>query len=161
VFGNGTKFVWHGGSAQEEHVIEGSLVIEVKAGLITVHEAEGRFVSEAGEGVGHAIEGVGGGLCAGFIIEHAGFDRPGAAQTPVGGDHLLDETELHAIGGLEAKEVLIDDNLESFRGFIAHDDLAGEKTVVEGILRRTLLAQYGDGAFGKGTIDLRSTNPSK
>ena len=38
VFGNGTRFVWHGSGPKEEHVMEGALVIEMKASLVTVHE---------------------------------------------------------------------------------------------------------------------------
>ena len=96
--------------------MERPLIIEVKAGLVTVHEAEGGFGGEIVEGIGEAIERIGGGLDGGFIFEQSGFDGQGAAETPVGGDHLLDHGELHAIGGLEAIEVLVHDSFETLRG---------------------------------------------
>ena len=51
------------------------------------------------------------------------------------GNHLLDEADLHSIGGLEAIQVLVHDSLESFGRFIAHDAIAGEQSVAGGILR--------------------------
>jgi len=150
VFGNGTGFVWYGGGAQEKDVVEGALIVEMKAGLVTVHEAQGGFGGEVLEGVGYAIERIGGSLSGGFIFEQSGFDGPGAAETPVGSDHFLDQGELHAIGGLQATEVLIEDGVKTFRLFIAHDDLAGEQPVTGGILRRTALAGDGDGFFWIG-----------
>src|ERR1039458_6571251 len=90
VFGNGSRFVWYGGGTRDEHVIEGALIVEMQAGLVTVHEAEGGFIGKAGEGFGHAIQRVAGWLGFGFVFEEAGFDGPGAAQTPVGSDQLLD-----------------------------------------------------------------------
>src|ERR1019366_3320212 len=91
VFGNGTRFVWHGGDTQEEHVVEGALIVEVKAGLVTVHEGEVGFGGRILEGVGEAIERIGGSLGGGLIFEQSGFDGPGTAETPVRGNHLLDE----------------------------------------------------------------------
>jgi hypothetical protein len=107
----------------------------MKAGLVTVHEAQGGFGGEVLEGVGYAIERIGGSLSGGFIFEQSGFDGPGAAETPVGSDHLLDQAELHAVGGLETIEVFRQDGLETFGRFIVHDDLAGEQTMAGGILR--------------------------
>jgi hypothetical protein len=52
MFGNGTGFVWHGGGTQEEHVVERALIVEMKAGLVTVHEAEGGFFGEILKGDG-------------------------------------------------------------------------------------------------------------
>src|ERR1035438_5266700 len=75
-----SRFVWYGGGAQEEHVIEGALIVEMKAGLVTVHEAEGGCGGKVGEGFGHAIERVAGCLGFGFVFEEAGFDGPGAAE---------------------------------------------------------------------------------
>ena len=80
--GNGTdgarsdlvRFVWHGGGPQEEEVVKRPLVVEMETGLVAVHEGEGGLGGELIEGVGHAIEGIGGGLGGGFIFEHTGFD---------------------------------------------------------------------------------------
>jgi hypothetical protein len=98
-----------------------------KAGLVTVQEAEGGCGGEVGEGFGHAIQRVGGCLGFGFVFEEAGFDGPGAAEAPVGSDHLFDHTELHAIGGLETREVVTQDGFETLRGFIAHDAMFDEQ----------------------------------
>jgi hypothetical protein len=43
VFGNGTGFVWYGDGTQEQDVIQRALIVEMKAGLVTVDEAEGGF----------------------------------------------------------------------------------------------------------------------
>jgi hypothetical protein len=56
----GSRFVWYGGGAEEEHVIGGALIVEMKAGLVTVHEAEGGCGGKVGEGFGHAIQRVAG-----------------------------------------------------------------------------------------------------
>lgn len=140
--------------------MERPLVIEMKAGLVTVHEAEGGFGGEIREGIGYAIQRIAGGLGGGFIFEQPGFEGPGAAETPVGSDHLLDHGELHAIGGLEAIEVLGEDRLETLRRFIAHDDLASEQAVAGGILRRPPLAPGGDRTGGASPIAPRSKNAS-
>jgi hypothetical protein len=128
----------------------------MKAGLVTVQEAEGGFGGEVVEGVGDAIERIGGSLVGGFIFEQAGFDGQGAAETPVSSDHLLDQAVLHAIGGLKAIEVVIHDSLETFGRFIAHDDLAGEQAMAGGIFRRTPLALGGDRPGGARAIGPRS-----
>src|ERR1035438_10366257 len=52
VFGNGTGFVWHGGGTQEKDVVKRALIVEMKAGLVTVHEAEGGLFGEILEGDG-------------------------------------------------------------------------------------------------------------
>jgi hypothetical protein len=137
--------VWHGGGAKEEHVVERTLIVEVKAGLVAVHEGEGGFGGEFGEAIGDAIEGISRGLGGGFIFEQAGFESPGATKTPVGRDHLLDAADLNAIGRLEAAEVIVEDALETFGGLITHDDVTGEQTVANGILRRLSFALGGHG----------------
>ena len=134
--------------------MEGALVIEVETGLVAVHEGKGRFGGETFKGRGDAIERIGVRLGGGFIFELAGFGGPGPAETPVGDDHLLDESELHAIGGLEAIEVVRHDRFEGFGRFIAHDDMAGEQSVGCRILGRTALALGGDWALGARSIGL-------
>jgi hypothetical protein len=47
------------------------------------------------------------GLEGHLLIEHAGFERPGAALTPVRGAHFLDHAELDFVGGLEAVDALM------------------------------------------------------
>src|ERR1039458_2085563 len=115
VFENGTGFVWHGGGTQEEHAVKRALIVEMKSCLVTVHEAEGGFGGEIIEGASEAIERIGGLLGGGFIFEEPGFHGQGAAEAPVGSDHILDHAELHAIGGLEAIEGVIYDRLKKDR----------------------------------------------
>ena len=91
-----------------------------------------------------------------MVFEEASFDGPGAAETPVGSDHLLDHAELHAIGGLETSEVVIHHGFEPLRGFLAHDDMPGEQAVTDGILRRTPFAFGGKWTFGASAIGLGS-----
>ena len=154
MFDNGTRFVWYGGGTQEEQVIKRALVDEMKTGLVTVHEAERGFVGEVGEGVGQAIQGIGGRLGVGGIFKLAGFDCPGAAEAPVRSDHLFDHAEFHAIGGLEAAEVVRHDGFETRGGFVVQDDVAGQETVAGGILRRPPFAIRGEWTFGASTIGL-------
>jgi hypothetical protein len=106
--------------------MEGALVIEMKASLVTVHEAEGGLGGEIREGSGYAIQRIGGRLSGGPVFKHTGFESPGAAEAPVGSDHLLDHAELHSVGGPQAVEMVIEDGLETLGRFIAHDDLAGQ-----------------------------------
>src|ERR1035438_8022381 len=161
VFGNGTGFVWYGDGTQEQDVIQRALIVEMKAGLVTVDEADGGLFGEILEGDGEAIERVGGLLGGGFIFEQAGFDGQGAAETPVGGDHLLHHEELHAIGGLEASEVVIHGRLETFGRFILHNDLVGEQAMAGGILSRTPLALGGDRTDGASAIRAGRKNASE
>ncbi len=161
VFGNGTRFVWHGSGPKEEHVMEGALVIEMEASLVTVHEAEGGLGGEIHKAIGDAVQRIAGRLSSGPVFEHTGFESPGAAETPVGSDHLLDHAELHAIDGLQAVEMIVEDGLETLGRFIAQDDLAGQQSMADGVLRGASLALRGDGTGGESSIGPRSANASK
>jgi hypothetical protein len=79
----------------------------------------------------------------------------------VGSDHILDHAELHAIGGLEAIEVVIHDGLKTFGRFILHDDLVGEHAMFGGILRRTPFALGGDRTDGASAIGPGRKNASE
>jgi hypothetical protein len=79
----------------------------------------------------------------------------------VGGDHFLHHEELHAIGGLEAVEVVIHGRLETFGRFILHNDLLGEEAMAGGILRRTPLALGGEGTDGTSAIGPGRKNASE
>ena len=141
--------------------MERALIVEVKACLVTVHEGEGGFGGEIGEGIGDAIQGIRGRLGSGFIFEQAGFESSGAAQTPIRSDHLLDHAGFHAIGRLQATEVIIQDGLENLGGLIAHDNMASEQAVGGGILRRLSFALRGHGTGRVSRIGPRSKNASK
>ena len=76
------------------------------------------------------------------------------------GNHLLDEADLHAIGGLEAIEVVVHDRRETFGRFILHDDLVGEQAMAGGILRRTPLALGGNRTEGASAVGPGRKNAS-
>jgi hypothetical protein len=69
---NGAGFVWYGGGAQEEHVVERPPIVEMKAGLVAVQESEGGSGGEIGEGVRDAVEEIAKWLGGGFVFEEAG-----------------------------------------------------------------------------------------
>jgi len=45
-------------------------------------------------------------LTGNLVLEEAGFDGPGTAEAPIGGDHLLDHAELDVVGRLETRLIL-------------------------------------------------------
>jgi len=126
VFGNGIRFVWHTDFSQEKQVPEGALVHAVEAGFIAVDEADGLGGGEILKGGGEAADFIGAGLVIHVVLEHAGFDGPGAAHAPVGTYHLLDEADLDAVGGLEALRVKVDEGVEAFAFLGLEDDALGE-----------------------------------
>jgi hypothetical protein len=144
-------FVWYGGP-QEEEVVESSLIDEVEAGFVTVHEAQGRLGCQRGEGGGHAVAAVSLGLGGDFIIEDAGFQGPGTTKAPEGGGHFLDHPQFDAVGRIEAGEVLVQEGLKGFGGFIAKQNALGEEAVAERILGGALFAFGGDGAARAGSV---------
>lgn len=121
------------GLAEECEIADGAGVDEVEARLVAVDEVEFGGGGEVAEGGGEAIE-----LCVRFeafhlLIEHAGFDGEGAAQAPVGGDHLFDEPELDFVDGAEAVDVGIDQCLEDGAALIAEEHALGEQAVAHGV----------------------------
>jgi hypothetical protein len=152
VFGNGIRFVWHTGFSQHKQVPQGALVHAVQAGFIAVDEADGLGRGEIFKGGGEAADFVGAGLVIHVVLEHAGFDGPGAAHAPVGTDHLLDEAELDAIGGPEAVQVEVEEGFEAFAFLVLEDDAAGEQAMAQGVLSGTALAFGRDRAVGAGAI---------
>jgi hypothetical protein len=57
--------------------------------------------------------------------------------------------------------VVAQDGLETFRRVIAHDDMAGEQAVADGILRRTPLARGGNRTLGSRPVGSRAQEASK
>ena len=135
MFGNGTRFVWQGvvgqsgglgyGETQDEEVVEGALVHEVEAGFVAVDEGDGGAFGEAGEGIGHTVEGGSGGLGGDLLIEEAGFEGPGAAQAPIGCGHVLNHAEFQAAGGLEVGNVVGEQGGEGLGTFVLEDYAMG------------------------------------
>jgi hypothetical protein len=68
-----------------------------------------------------------------LLIEHAGFDGPGAALAPVSGAHFLDHADLDFVGGLKAVDVLLQENQEVLARFALHNDTFGAQAVTDGI----------------------------
>ena len=151
VFGNGIGFVWYGG-AEEQEVVEGALVDAMEAGFIAIYEAEAGMGGGIGEGGGHAVDFVAGGLGFGVVLKDAGFKGPGAAHAPVGSGHFLDETELEAIFGLEAVEVLGKEGFEGGARFVFHDDAAGQEAVAGSVLGGAAFPFRGSRSTRAGTV---------
>src|ERR1039457_6395568 len=85
VFGNGTGFVWHGGGTQAKDVVKRALIVEMKAGLVTVHEAEGGVFGEILEGDRESRGTAGRRLhfrAAGFRWPGRGGDASGRRPSP-------------------------------------------------------------------------------
>jgi hypothetical protein len=82
----------------------------------------------------------------------AGFDGPGAAQTPEGGDHFLDDAELDVVDGAVALDVLVEEDVEVLAALVGQDDAVGEKAVADGVEGRSLFSRGCDGAAGAGTV---------
>lgn len=133
MFGNGTRFVWHGG-ADKKQVVKGALVEHVEAGFVAVHEREGGGVGKGLKGCGHTVDRGNVGGIGSVGIEHVSLDGPGAAHAPGGGDHFLDEAELCGVGGLVALDVLGEEGLKGLGGFVLKDQTASQKAVAEGIM---------------------------
>jgi len=149
----GFGFVSHGRVAQNQEVVEGALVHQVEARLVAVQKGELRGGGEIGIGAGDA------GQFAGFgALLHAGgeklrLDRPGAAETPVGGGHFLDHAEFDFVDRGEALEVEVQQLLEGFAGFAADDHAVGKQTMTDRIAGGAGLAFPGDGASRPRSVE--------
>jgi hypothetical protein len=87
-------------------VLEGALADVVEAGLIAMQEGELGRGGQIGESGGQAVDFVAGLAGVDGVVVEAGFDGPGAAQSPEGGDHFLDHAEFDVVGGAVAVDVL-------------------------------------------------------
>jgi len=81
-----------------------------------------------------------------------GFDGPGAARAPTGGNHLFDESEFEIAGGLEMLDVLSEKGLKRLGRFVFENQAASQKAVAQGVLRGAEFARGGGGAFGTATV---------
>lgn len=160
VFGIGIRFVWYTRLAQEEKVVEGALVHHVKAGFVTMHDAEGRRGGEGGKCVDHAIDAVADGFGVHGVVEEAGFESPGAAKPPKSGSHFLDQRHFDLVGGLQALDVVSERDLERFARFTLEDDAAGEQAVTERVPGGDLFAQRSRRSAGKCSVRPRRKNSS-
>jgi hypothetical protein len=122
-----------GGLAHEEQVVEGALVHEVEAAFVAVEEAEFGRGGELAEGGIHAGELSAGGLLLHGVFEHFGFERPGAAEAPVGGGEFFDEAVLEIVNGGESLEEDVAEGFEVLGALVADEDLLGEQTMTDGI----------------------------
>jgi hypothetical protein len=140
------------GVAEDLDVFEGALADVVEAGLISMEEAELGCGGQVGESAGNAAEFVAGLVGGHGVIVETGFDGPGAAQTPEGGDHFLDDAELDVVDGAVALDVLVEEDFEVLAAFVGQDDAVGEKAVADGVEGRSLFSRGCGGAAGAGTV---------
>jgi hypothetical protein len=159
LFGNGTRFVWHGG-ADEKQVMEGALVEHVEPGFVAVHERKGGGVGKGLKRAGHAVDWGNFGGIGRAGVEHAGFDGPGAAHAPGGADHFLDETELYRVGRLVALDVLGEEGLKRLGRFVLKDETASQEAVAEGILGSLLFSRAGGRAERAASVGAGCENSS-
>jgi hypothetical protein len=101
----------------------------VEAGFVAVGQGEARSPGAGVKTIGHAPDGIGTGEWIDGRIDGAGFDGPGAPQTPRRSGHFFDDAKLQAIGGLEALDVKIEQFLKSLGGLGIEDQTAGQKAV--------------------------------
>jgi len=116
--------------------VEGALEHAVEAGFIAMQEAQRGLAGELGEGGGEAGELVavrGGRLAGDRGIHDSGFQCPGAALAPEGGDHLLDHAQLNAVGRAEAVEILGQEGVKALAGFVFEDNALGQETVAQSV----------------------------
>jgi hypothetical protein len=114
-------------------ILEGALAHVVEAGLIAMEEGELGRGGQPGEGGGQAADSVAGRLVVDGLREHVGFNGPGAAQTPEGGDHFLDDAELDVVDGVVELDVLVHEDVEAGAGLGGQDHALGEKAVADGV----------------------------
>jgi hypothetical protein len=118
-------------------VLEGALADVVEAGLIAMEEAELGGGGQVGESAGKAGEFVAGLVGGHGVFVEAGFDGPGAAQAPEGGDHFLDHAELDVVDGAVALDVLVEEDVEVPAALVGQDDAVGEKAVADRVEGRS------------------------
>jgi hypothetical protein len=144
-----------GYGAEEEDVVEGSLVHEVETGLVAMEQGElwlGCEITERGGDAGAAVLAGVSGEAAGHKL---GFHGPGAAHAPVRGHHFLNQGFFDAIDGAEPIQVLREEGLEALQRLAGQDDTVGQQTVADSILGRAGFAFRGRGATGKSAVGLR------
>jgi hypothetical protein len=124
----------------------------MEAGFVAVHQAEAGEGGGVGEDGGHAVDFFAGRLSFGVVLKDASFEAPGAAHAPGGRCHFLDETELEAIGGLEAVEVLGQEGFEGGVRFVFHDDAGGQEAVAGGVLGRAAFSFGGSRSTRAGAV---------
>ena len=124
----------------------------MEAGFVTVRQGRCGSVGEGGKGVGGTVEVAGSGLGGDLFLEHAGFDGPGAAQTPVGGHHLLDHGVLDAVGRVQTLDVSGHDGGSAFGALVFEDQGAGQGAVTERVPGGAPLAGQGFGALGESAV---------
>jgi hypothetical protein len=81
------------------------------------------------------------------VIHEAGFDGPSAALAPKCGEHLLDQAELDAIGGSEARDELGVHGIKALARFAIEDNTPGHQAVAGGVPGRAAFSGRGGGAL--------------
>ena len=137
--------------AQHQEVVEGALIHDMEAGLITTEVGELRSGGQFGEGSGDAGEFGAFGLGGGGRFEEVILDSPVAAEAPISRDHFLDHAHLDIIEGAETIHVETEQFLKGVAGFLAEDDAIGQAAAADGVAG-TGFALRGFGSAGKCTV---------
>jgi hypothetical protein len=87
-----------------------------------------------------------GGLGGDRAIHDTGLDGPGAALAPKGGEHLLHQAELHAIGGSETFDEAGEEGIKALARFVFEDHTLGHQAVAGGVPGGTGFSGWGNGA---------------
>ena len=101
--------------AEEEDVVEGTLVHHVEAGFVAMEEGEIGGRCEFAESGGDARAVVTGGREVDLTGQEIVFDGPGTAQAPVRGGHLLDHGALDDVEGAESVQVFLEEGFEALQ----------------------------------------------
>jgi hypothetical protein len=87
------------------------------------------------------------------LVEEGGFDGGVAAETPLGGDDLFDEVEFDGVGGLEALEVGLVEEVEVVGAFVVEEEvLVGAEAVGGVVAGGDGFAFRGNGSLGFGAV---------
>ena len=105
-----------------------------------------------GEGGGDAADFVAGRLVVDGVGVQLGFDGPGAAQTPEGGDQFLDDAEFDIVDGAVELDVLVHEDVEAGLVLGGQDHALGEQAVADGVEGRGLFSGGCDGAARAGAV---------
>ena len=140
-----------GGGAGFQEVVESAGVLAIQRCFVALQQVERT------RGIGQTLEGKrsNNGRIAGFLVllchfhlQQTGVDGPIAHELPSGDGHGFYQRGLIGGTGLEFFDEGVHQFVEEGRGFGGEYDAAGELAVAERVLRRGLLALFGDGSGG-------------
>jgi len=101
--------------AEQEDVVEGTLIHQVEAGFVAMEKGEFGRGGELAEGGRNAGAVVTAGLGAHSGSQELVFYGPGAAHPPVSSGHLLDHGLLDAVDWTESLQVLVEKGFKALQ----------------------------------------------